>query len=701
MDVFVHSGTSVLGSSSAVVARSQCVEQMPHPEQPSKVMKTALEVKPSLDLNSSLAQPLAESLRSEEGAGVALFSFPDPWQPRTLGSLWMVLVRLEATMSSKLERIQGEISSLELRSVTQEKQISAHAKRLQVLENKVALRGAQRGGPLCRTPSARGAWWQGAFQRSELPLVTSGGRGFQSGLFLTLQVPVMFEDLTVSFSQEEGGCLVEEQKELYRDVKENYESQPSLDSEVIREENREEHSIVLALTPRQSGNVCENLSQRSEGRDTSQTQQESEKNQWDPAEDSLYGITVCERSDREFTDIPEHQRHLKAERAFQSNNSDQMTSDLQQREEKGKKSFHCDTCGKTFDRKCYFVLHQKMHTGEGPFPCSQCGKCFKHMLTLQLHQIIHTPGNTFHCTECKKNFSSRESLLIHQRRHTGKRPFPYPQDGDSSDFSFLNHQKMETDETLPCLKSGEIIIQKKDLIINQTEREEQLFMCTDGDRNFNQKDVVTGQLKFQPGERPVLHNECNKNLCDGKNFSRNRKKHTGERPLSCIQSEKSFSRKTDDSKRKKIPKVACPFICTECGKSFKQKHNLIIHQRIHTGVKPFTCECGKSFSEKGNFQRHQRIHTGVKPFTCTECSKSFSQKISLIWHQRIHTGVKPFPCSECAKWFRTKGELIIHQRNHTGEKPFTCTECGKSFIQKGHLTYHQRKHLHVLNVVKV
>ncbi|KAL6091490.1 hypothetical protein STEG23_032301 [Scotinomys teguina] len=161
--------------------------------------------------------------------------------------------------------------------------------------------------------------------------------------------------------------------------------------------------------------------------------------------------------------------------------------------------------------------------------------------------------------------------------------------------------------------------------------------------------------------------------------------------------------------------------CKDCGKIFKYNHFLAIHQRRHTGERPFKCnECGKGFAQKHSLQVHTRMHTGERPYTCTVCSKALTTKHSLLEHMSLHSGQKSFTCDQCGKYFSQKRQLKSHYRvhtghslpecnhchrkfmdvsqlkkhlrTHTGEKPFTCEICGKSFTAKSSLQTHIRIH---------
>eukprot|EP00064_Thunnus_orientalis_P010333 superscaffoldBa00001395_g10359 len=112
--------------------------------------------------------------------------------------------------------------------------------------------------------------------------------------------------------------------------------------------------------------------------------------------------------------------------------------------------------------------------------------------------------------------------------------------------------------------------------------------------------------------------------------------------------------------------------CEDCGKVFKNHLFLKIHQRTHTGEKPFTCEiCGKCFTAKSTLQTHIRIHRGEKPYDCSICKKSFSDPSARRRHVASHSGKKPFTCSFCSLSFTRLDNLKTHTNTHNKERAAT------------------------------
>ena len=60
----------------------------------------------------------------------------------------------------------------------------------------------------------------------------------------------------------------------------------------------------------------------------------------------------------------------------------------------------------------------------------------------------------------------------------------------------------------------------------------------------------------------------------------------------------------------------------------------------------------------------------AKPrYSCQHCDFTARKKYHITVHERKHTGEKPFPCAHCEYRGATRAHLEVHQRTHTGNRP--------------------------------
>jgi len=119
--------------------------------------------------------------------------------------------------------------------------------------------------------------------------------------------------------------------------------------------------------------------------------------------------------------------------------------------------------------------------------------------------------------------------------------------------------------------------------------------------------------------------------------------HSSQKYLSCPKCPYKASRPYILKQHIESHNESFSFPCDECCKNFKTKSNLTLHYKnTHLGMGLFkpklTCTfCGYETDSSTYLKLHQRKHTGEKPYKCPECEQSFARKFVINQHcQRMH-----------------------------------------------------------------